>query len=70
LKFAGKFSSFCFAFKRKKINVGQQIQNKRWPTNIKQMKKALANRESVLSFTFTFSTEKCRNDTSCLEQLF
>jgi len=38
--------------------------------DIKQMKKALANRESVLSFTFAFSTEKCRNDTSYLEQLF
>jgi hypothetical protein len=44
--------------------------NKRWPMDIKQMKKALANRESVLSFTFAFSTEKCRNDTSYLEQLF
>jgi hypothetical protein len=48
LKFTGNFSSFCSAFKEK---------NRCWPTDIKQIKKTLANRESILSFTFFFSTK-------------
>jgi hypothetical protein len=48
LKFTGNFSSFCSAFKEK---------NRCWPTDIKQIKKTLANRESILLFTFVFSTK-------------
>jgi len=49
LKFTDNFSSFCYAFKEK---------NRRWPTDIKQIKKTLANRESILSFTCLFYKKK------------
>jgi hypothetical protein len=50
---------------KRKINVGQQIQNKTLANEYKtNEKKMLANRESVFSFTFAFSTEKYINDTS------
>jgi hypothetical protein len=50
---------------KRKINVGQRIQNKKLANEYKtNEKKMLANRESVFSFTFAFSTEKYINDTS------
>ena len=50
---------------KRKINVGQRIQNKTLANEYKtNEKKTLANRENVFSFTFTFSTEKYINDTS------
>ena len=49
---------------KRKIDVSQRKQNKTLANGYKTNKKKLANRESILSFTFAFSTKKCRNDTS------
>ena len=55
LKFAGLFSSFCSVFKEGK---------RCWPTDTKQKKKNVGQQIHIISFTFSFFTEKCRNSFS------
>jgi hypothetical protein len=41
---------------KRKIDIGQQIQNKMLTKEYKTNEKTLANRENILLFTFAFST--------------
>jgi hypothetical protein len=84
LKFAGKFSKFCYAFKRKKIkscflpSIHFAFKRKKLTLANRYKIKTLANGYKSIEkndsqyyyLHLPFATEKYRNDNYCVQQLF